>query len=57
VCGDLEGEEALYRCLGFSGGSFSSLPWREPERVTINKPGELLLLEAARRRDEMTHAT
>ncbi len=53
ACGDLDGEEALYRCLSFKGGSFTSLPWREPERTTINKPGEFLLFEAARRRDEM----
>lgn len=53
VCGDMEGERALYRCLTFKGGSFSSLPWIAPERVTINKPGMLLLVEAARKRDEM----
>jgi two-component system cell cycle sensor histidine kinase/response regulator CckA len=53
VCDELEGEDALFRCLGFNGGSFSSLPWHEPYARTINKPGELLLLEAARLRDEM----
>ncbi|MEW6137025.1 MAG: PAS domain S-box protein [Thermodesulfobacteriota bacterium] len=53
VCGEKEGEEALYRCLTFKGGSFSSLPWIPPERVTIDKPGMLLLVEAARKRDEM----
>ena len=26
--------------------------WREPEKITITKPGEFLLMEAARRRDE-----
>ncbi|MFH1117492.1 MAG: response regulator [Pseudomonadota bacterium] len=52
VVGDLEGEEALYRCMSFRGGSFTSMPWREPGKTTINKPGEYLLLEAARRRDE-----
>ncbi len=52
VVGDLEGEEALYRCMNFRGGSFTSMPWREPGKTTINKPGEYLLLEAARRRDE-----
>ena len=52
ICGEREGEEALYQCLGFKGGSFSSLPWREPESVTIDKPGEFLLIEAARKRDE-----
>ncbi len=52
TCGELRGEEALYRCLRFRGGSFCSLPWREPDRVTIEKPGEFLLMEAARKRDE-----
>ncbi|MFC1835172.1 PAS domain S-box protein [Thermodesulfobacteriota bacterium] len=55
TCGALEGEEAFYRCLNFVGGSFSNLPWREPERITVDKPGEYLLLEASRRRDEMKH--
>ncbi|MFC1836526.1 ATP-binding protein, partial [Thermodesulfobacteriota bacterium] len=53
VCGELEGEDALYRCLAFKGGHFASLPWREPQRTTIHRSGEYLLLEAARRRDEM----
>lgn len=53
VCDQLEGEGALFKCLGFNGGSFSSLSWHDPAEVTINKPGELLLLEAARLRDEM----
>lgn len=58
VCGDIQGEKALYRCLTFKGGSFSSLPWIAPEKVTINKPGMLLLVEAARKRDEMKkHST
>ncbi len=52
TCGDLEGEEALYRCLSFEGGSFSSLPWNDPEKITINKPSQFLLIEAARKRDE-----
>lgn len=50
--GPLEGEEALFKCLCFKGGRFSNLPWQEPERVTIHKPGDFLLLEAARLRDE-----
>jgi CheY-like chemotaxis protein len=52
VIGDLEGEEALYRCLSFKSGNFTSLPWREPSAITIDRSGEFLLLEAARRRDE-----
>jgi len=54
VVGDLEGEEALYRCMSFRGGSFTSMPWREPGKTTIDKPGEYLLIEAAHRRDEQT---
>lgn len=51
-CGDLRGETALFRCFGFPSGSFQSLPWREPEAMTITRPGEFLLFEAARMRDE-----
>jgi PAS domain S-box-containing protein len=53
VCGSVEGEEALYRCLNMRVGSFSNLPWRQPERITIDQPTEYLLIEASRRRDEM----
>jgi CheY-like chemotaxis protein len=52
VCGVLEGEQALYRCLGFKEGSFAHAPWENPERLTIKKPGEFLLMEAVRKRDE-----
>jgi CheY-like chemotaxis protein len=52
LCGDAQGEEALYRCLTFEGGSFSNLPWEPPEGQTINKPSEFLLIEASRLRDE-----
>ncbi len=51
-CGILQGEQALYRCLRFKEGTFKHLPWEEPEQVTINKPGEFLLMEAVRKRDE-----
>jgi len=53
TCGKLEGEEALYRLLTFKGGSFSSLPWRPIEKATINKPAQFLLIEAARKRDDI----
>lgn len=53
VYGDMVGEEALYECLNFGGGSFVNLPWYNPEAVTIDKPGEYLLIEASRRRDEL----
>jgi PAS domain S-box-containing protein len=52
TCGNLEGEAAVYHCLNFAGGSFSNLPWRAPEHLTIDKAGEYILIEAARRRDE-----
>jgi CheY-like chemotaxis protein len=52
VCGDLIGEAALYQCLTFPAGCFQGLPWREPDSITIGKPSEFLLIEAARMRDE-----
>jgi CheY-like chemotaxis protein len=51
-CGVLQGEAALYRSLGFREGSFSHLPWSEPEQPTIRKPGEFILMEAVRKRDD-----
>jgi CheY-like chemotaxis protein len=53
ICGVLEGEPALYRCLCFKEGKFSHLPWQEPDKPTINKPGEFILMEAVRKRDEV----
>ena len=52
VCGVLQGEAALYRCLAFKQGTFLDKPWAEPERESINKSGEFLLMEAIRQRDE-----
>lgn len=52
-CGVLKGIQALYRCLCFREGTFAHKPWCEPEQTTIKVPGELLLLEAARKRDEV----
>jgi CheY-like chemotaxis protein len=51
-CGKLHGEEAFYHCLSFAGGSFATLPWRAPEKETIQAPGDFLLMEAARMKDE-----
>ncbi len=48
----LVGEPALYRCLSFKGGKFSSLSWTEPDSSSIHKPSEFLIMEAARSRDE-----
>ncbi len=52
ICGEIEGEDAVNRCLQFRGGNFTTLPWRDPEKITVTKPGELVLMEAALRRDE-----
>lgn len=53
VAGDVEGEEAFYLSLSFETGKFQNLPWSEPSHITISMPGEYLLLEAARKRDEL----
>lgn len=52
-CGEIIGEDAVYECLCFGSGAFANLPWVKPEAVTVNRPGEFLLIEAARKRDEM----
>lgn len=51
-CGDLEGEQAFYRCLDFGGGTFATKPWKEPVHRTITTRGDFLLMEAARLKDE-----
>jgi DNA-binding response OmpR family regulator len=52
ICGELEGKEAFYRSIAFQGGEFVNLTWQNPERLSIDEPGDFMLLEAARRRDE-----
>ncbi len=52
VGNDAEGEEAFFKCTQFRGGRFATLPWTEPTETTIGRPGDLLLMEAAQRRDE-----
>jgi CheY-like chemotaxis protein len=56
-CEGLYGESALFKCLCFEGGSFLNLPWTEPGKITIRKPGDFLLMEAARKRDESREAS
>ena len=51
-CGDMEGLDAFYACMAFEGGSFSSLPWEEPPRRSIETRGDFLLMDAARTKDE-----
>lgn len=53
VCRHLEGEEALFKCLAFRGGKFVNRPWSEPSKITLSKPGDYLVMEAARRRDDI----
>ncbi len=43
VCGQTEGEQALYQALAFEGGTFVHLPWSEPAHVTIHQLTESLL--------------
>jgi hypothetical protein len=50
--GDLEGREAFFECMSFPGGKFSTAPWQQPSRHTVDEPGDFLLVEAARRRDD-----
>ncbi|MFH0823207.1 MAG: response regulator [Pseudomonadota bacterium] len=52
VIGRMEGEAAFFESLNFDGGQFCNLPWHDPERRSIHKRGDRLLLESAGRRDE-----
>jgi len=54
VQGNLEGKEAFFACMNFSEGAFSVEPWKGTEPRTIDEPGDFLLVEAARRRDELS---
>jgi CheY-like chemotaxis protein len=56
TCGELAGDKAFLHCLGFDGGSFSSLPFQAPPEETIGYAGDHLLMEAARVRDEAKRA-
>lgn len=51
-CAGTTGERAFIHCISFSGGSFTSLPWSEPEARSIGKRGDFLLMDAAREKDE-----
>ncbi len=50
--GNREGIDAFFACMDFPGGEFSAQSWSEPPRRSIDFPGEFLLMEAARFRDE-----
>lgn len=56
-CGELQGEEAFYKCLSFKGGTFVSLPFDEPRARTIRSKGDFLLMDAARLKDENAKVT
>jgi DNA-binding NtrC family response regulator len=51
--GTEQGEQAFFQCLHLTGGKLVNKPWKQPERRSIDKSGEFLLMEAARRRDGM----
>lgn len=50
--GPLRGEAAIYRILNFERGQVLADFHSEPRERTIDLPGSMLLLEAARRKDE-----
>jgi hypothetical protein len=50
--GPLRGETAIYRILNFERGQVLADFHSEPRQRTIELPGNVLLLEAARRKDE-----
>ncbi|HTV18942.1 MAG TPA: DUF4388 domain-containing protein [Polyangiaceae bacterium] len=53
-CGTLKGVPAIYRILNFERGQVLADFHSEPRQRTIELPGNMLLLEAARRKDEST---
>jgi hypothetical protein len=53
VGGDLIGEQALYKLLSLPGGSFELAQFEPPDEKTLSGSWEMLLMEAARVRDEM----
>jgi CheY-like chemotaxis protein len=52
VGGDLTGEHALYKLLSLPGGSFELAQFEHPAEKTLSGSWEMLLMEAARVRDE-----
>lgn len=52
ICDELEGEEAFYRIMQFTGGRLDSMSFADLPARTINVPVEALIIEAARRMDE-----
>jgi CheY-like chemotaxis protein len=52
IGGDLKGEPALYKLLSLPGGSFELAQFEHPPEKTLGGSWEMLLMEAARVRDE-----
>ena len=52
ICGNIEGEKAFYRIMGWENGSFETLGMLSVPKPTINKNVQILLMEAARIADE-----
>lgn len=50
--GDVEGEKALFRLLGWKEGNFAFIPGPAPARARIDRSMEDTLLEGARQSDE-----
>lgn len=55
--GDHQGETGFYKIFSFVGGEFSLKPYEEPAARTIQCSWEMLVMEAARVRDEVGDPT
>jgi CheY-like chemotaxis protein len=53
--GELTGEPAIRQLFTLTNGEFQLYPFRQPTERSVQGPWELLLLEAARARDEQKH--
>ncbi len=56
ACEDVVGDEAFYRILGWQTGSFESIEVSTAPQRTIEKSYHFLIMEAARRVDELSEA-
>jgi hypothetical protein len=52
IKGEKLGRQAFFECMSFKGGFFSIKRWHEPSERSIDLPGDFLLMEAARMRDD-----
>jgi predicted regulator of Ras-like GTPase activity (Roadblock/LC7/MglB family)/DNA-binding response OmpR family regulator len=53
ICGELEGEDAFFKIMEFTGGRLDSMPFTDELSVrTINASLEALIFESARRMDD-----